>query len=218
VPPRLTGALAALAVEGGPGEFAAVESLLGGSFSGLGEIRRNPVARLDAAGLAGREVRDWLCGLPLGQDSEVQVAWIADRLGARMSFAAFASNVSDLWFPAMDDIVCVLRSAGSLAVPVFDHDELITLSSVNPRQLKVVAPVRVMLLFPVVRSGSWPSISDHNWPRVWQLGGENVGRGPYATYKEMVAGYRDMMHDDVLAMTATGDTESYSKPHVTEKK
>jgi hypothetical protein len=125
-----------------------------------------------------------------------------------MSFAAFASNVSDLWFPAMDDIVCVLRSAGSLAVPVFDHDELITLSSVNPRQLKVVAPVRVMLLFPVVRSGSWPSISDHNWPRVWQLGGENVGRGPYATYKEMVAGYRDMMHDDVLAMTATGDTVS----------
>ena len=132
MPPELTGVLAALAVEGSPGEFAAVESLLGGSFSGLGEIRRNPVARLDAAGLAGREVRDWLCGLPLGQDSEVQVAWIADRLGARMGFAAFASNVSDLWFPAMDDVVCVVRSAGSLAVLVLDHEELITLSSVNP--------------------------------------------------------------------------------------
>jgi hypothetical protein len=64
VPPRLTGALAALAVEGGPGEFAAVESLLGGSFSGLGEIRRNPVARIDAA---GQEVRDWLCGFRSGR-------------------------------------------------------------------------------------------------------------------------------------------------------
>jgi hypothetical protein len=128
----LTGALAALAVEGSHGEFAAVESLLGGSFSGLGEIRRNPVARIDAAGLVGQEVRDWLCRLPLGQDSEVQVAWIADRLGARMSFAMFASNVSDLWYPAMDDIVCVLRSAGNLAVLVLDHEELITLSSVRP--------------------------------------------------------------------------------------
>jgi hypothetical protein len=95
MPPELTGVLAALAVEGNPGEFAVVESLLGGSFSGLGKIRRNPVARIDAAGLAGQGVRDWLCGLPLGQDSKVQVAWIADRLGARMSFGTFASNVSD---------------------------------------------------------------------------------------------------------------------------
>jgi len=131
VPPGLTGVLAALAVQGSPGEFAAVESLLGGSLSGLGEIRRDPVARIDAAGLAGQEVRDWLCGLPLGQDSEVQVVWIADRFGARMSFAAFASNVSDLWYPAMDDIVCVLRSGASLAVLVLDHEELITLSSLN---------------------------------------------------------------------------------------
>jgi hypothetical protein len=111
VPPGLTSMLAALAVQGSPGEFAAVENLLGGSFSGLGEIRRNSVARIDTAGLAGQEIRDWLCGLPLGQDDEVQAAWIADRFGARMSFAVFASNVCDLWHAAMDDIVCVLRPA-----------------------------------------------------------------------------------------------------------
>jgi hypothetical protein len=49
-----------------------------------------------------------------------------------MSFATFASKISDLWSPAMDDIVCVLRSTGNLAVLVLDHEEPITLSSVNP--------------------------------------------------------------------------------------
>jgi hypothetical protein len=96
---------------GVPASSLAVQSLLGGSLSGLGEIRRSPVARIDAGGLAGQEVRDWLCRLPLGQDSEVQVAWIAGRLGARMSLVTFASNLSDLWYPATDDIACVLRSA-----------------------------------------------------------------------------------------------------------
>lgn len=138
MPLGLTGVLTALAAEASPGEFAAVESLLGGSFSELGEIRRNPVARIDATGLMGKEVRDWLCRLPLGPADEIQVAWIADRFGARMSFAAFASNVSDLWYPAMDDIVAVLRSGGNLAVLVLDHEELITLSSLSPRQLKAV--------------------------------------------------------------------------------
>ena len=104
MPPGLTGVLASLAVEGSSGEFAAVESLLGGSLSGLAEIRRNPVARIDAADLTRQEVRDRLSGLPLGQDDELHVAWIADRLGARMSFAAFAANVTDLWFPATDDM------------------------------------------------------------------------------------------------------------------
>ena len=109
MPPGLKDVLAALAVEAGPGEFAAVERLLGGPLAGLAEIRRNPLAAIDAAGLAGQEVRGWLCGLPLGQDAELRVAWVGDRLGARMSFETFASNVGDLWFPAMDDVVCVLR-------------------------------------------------------------------------------------------------------------
>ena len=45
-----------------------------------------------------------------------------------MSFATFAANAGDLWFPAMDDIACVLHSAGQLLVLVLDHEELITLS------------------------------------------------------------------------------------------
>jgi hypothetical protein len=134
MPPKLGAVLAALAIEASPGEFAAVESLLGGSFSGLAEIRRNPVAKIDAVDLTSQEVRDWLSGLPIGEHAELHVAWIADRLGARMSFETFAANVDDLWFPAMDDIVSVLQSDSSLMVLVLDHEELITLSSVNYRK------------------------------------------------------------------------------------
>jgi hypothetical protein len=134
MPPKLGAVLAALAIEASPGEFAAVESLLGGSFSGLAEIRRNPVAKIDAVDLTSQEVRDWLSGLPIGEHAELHVAWIADRLGARMSFETFAANVDDLWFPAMDDIVSVLQSDSSLMVLVLDHEELITLSSVNYRE------------------------------------------------------------------------------------
>jgi hypothetical protein len=131
MPPKLSTVLAALAVEASPGEFAAVESLLGGSFSELAEIRRNPVAKIDAVDLTGQDVRDWLSGLPIGQHAELHVAWIADRLGARMSFEMFVANVDDLWFPAMDDVVSVLRSGSNLIVLVLDHEELITLSSIN---------------------------------------------------------------------------------------
>jgi hypothetical protein len=52
------------------------------------------------------------------------------------------------------------------------------------------------------------AISEHHWPQVWQLGGKNVGRGPYATYQGMIAGYRDTIRDVPLTMTAAGDTVS----------
>jgi hypothetical protein len=48
---RLAGAVGAGA---SPGEFAAVESLLGGFFAWLAEILRDPVARIDTVGLTAR--------------------------------------------------------------------------------------------------------------------------------------------------------------------
>jgi hypothetical protein len=110
MPPQLSAMLSALGVPASPGEFAAVEDLLGGSFSRLPEIRRHPVAQVDAADMTPQEVRDWLAGLPFGQQTELRVAWVADRLGASMSFGTFTANVDDLWFPAMDDVVSVLHS------------------------------------------------------------------------------------------------------------
>lgn len=130
MPPGLRAVLAALAIEASPGEFAAVESLLGGSLSGLAAVRRAAVAQVDAVDLTSGEVRDWLSGLPIGRDAELHAGWVSDRLGARMSFGTFTANIGDLWFPAMDDIVAVLRSGSILLVLVLDHEELITLSSV----------------------------------------------------------------------------------------
>lgn len=132
MPPELSAMLSALGVLASPGEFDAVEGLLGGSFSRLPEIRRDPVARVDAAGMAPQEVRDWLARLPIGRQAVVRVAWVADRLGASMSFGTFTDNVDDLWFPAMDDVVSVLQCGSQLMALVLDHEELITLSSVNP--------------------------------------------------------------------------------------
>lgn len=130
--PQLTTVLDGLAVEARRDEFAAVENLLRGSFPGLAEIRRHPVAGIDAADLTGQEVKDWLSVLPIDPHAELNVAWTADRLGARMNFETFTANIDDLWFPAIDDIVCVLHSGSQLMVLVLDHEELITLSNVDP--------------------------------------------------------------------------------------
>lgn len=134
MPPELTAVLAALAVQASPGDFAAAERLLGGSFSGLADIRRNPVITIDATELTSHEITDRLSGFPIGPDAELHVAWIAERLGTRMSFATFAANVGDLWFPAMDDIACVLHSARQLQILVLDHEEFITLSILGASQ------------------------------------------------------------------------------------
>jgi hypothetical protein len=48
-----------------------------------------------------------------------------------MGLEMFAASIGDLWFPAMDDIVCALPGDGKLMVLVLDHEELITLSSVT---------------------------------------------------------------------------------------
>jgi hypothetical protein len=131
MPPRLGAVLAELGVGASPGEFAALESLLGGSWSGLSDVRGDAAASVDAADLTSGEVTEWLSGLPVGPGVELHVAWVADRIGAQMSLETFAANIGDLWFPAMDDVVCVLHSGGNRMVLVLDHEELITFSSVN---------------------------------------------------------------------------------------
>jgi hypothetical protein len=85
-----------------------------------------------------------------------------------MSFATFATNVGDLWFPAMDDIACVLYSADQLLILVLDHEELITLSRLeasqeeqHPRQKRRVRDswpssldARFLALLTLVRDGT----------------------------------------------------------------
>jgi hypothetical protein len=47
------------------------------------------------------------------------------------------------------------------------------------------------------------AIDDHNWPRVWRLGGKNLGRGIYHNYDGMVFGYRCTTWDSLDAIPKT---------------
>lgn len=48
------------------------------------------------------------------------------------------------------------------------------------------------------------AISEHDWPQVWQLGGKDLGSGPYASYTGMVSGYRLCQRDVVTVVHASG--------------
>ena len=52
----------------------------------------------------------------------------------------------------------------------------------------------------------YAAISSHDWPLVWQLGGRNLGWGPYATYQGMISGYQDTIRDVLTEVHATGNT------------
>jgi hypothetical protein len=48
------------------------------------------------------------------------------------------------------------------------------------------------------------AIDAHDWRRVWQLGGKNLGQ----TYTSMVTGFRYTSHDVLTSLTAAGDSVS----------
>jgi hypothetical protein len=58
----------------------------------------------------------------------------------------------------------------------------------------------------VVMREFYQAISQHNWHRVWRLGGKNLGHGPYASFSGMVAGYRETERDTLRALAVSGDT------------
>ena len=52
----------------------------------------------------------------------------------------------------------------------------------------------------------YAAISRHDWQRVWDLGGKNLGRGPYATYAGMISGYQGTIRDSLTEVTVSGNT------------
>lgn len=50
------------------------------------------------------------------------------------------------------------------------------------------------------------AISRHDWPQVWQLGGKNLGSGPYASYAGMISAYRLSQRDVLTAVHASGES------------
>jgi hypothetical protein len=54
----------------------------------------------------------------------------------------------------------------------------------------------------------YAAISRHDWPSVWRLGGRNLGRGSYATYSGMAAGYKGTIRDTLTTLHTSGNTVS----------
>jgi hypothetical protein len=50
----------------------------------------------------------------------------------------------------------------------------------------------------------YAAISRHDWPQVWRLGGRNLGYGPYATYRGMIAGYAGTIRDQLTDLRVRG--------------
>lgn len=50
------------------------------------------------------------------------------------------------------------------------------------------------------------AINRHDWQQVWDLGGKNLGRGPYATYAGMVSGYQGTIRDALTETHVSGNT------------
>jgi restriction system protein len=50
------------------------------------------------------------------------------------------------------------------------------------------------------------AINRRDWQQVWELGGKNRGRGPYATYAGMISGYQGTIRDALTEMHVSGNT------------
>jgi Restriction endonuclease len=90
----------------------------------------------------------------------------------------------------------------------------------SPRQAIAAAPPAARAI-PVAATSASPAppsspeqvvrefyaaINSHDWPKVWQLGGRNLGEGPYATYSGMISGYKDTIRDVLTQIHASGNT------------
>jgi len=82
-------------------------------------------------------------------------------------------------FPARDHGVATTPPSRSFTPPIT--------SLSNPRQV-----VEAYLA----------AVNQHNWPRVWQLGGKNLGH----TYRHMVTGFRLTGSVQILRLTASGSS------------
>jgi hypothetical protein len=106
-----------------------------------------------------------------------------------------------------------MTSAGKAAIGILAAAILIILiafhlptgvssSATTPR------PVSASPAPTVVVREFFAAINRHRWREVWQLGGRNLGYGPYASYRGMISGYRLTARDVLLALNARGDSVS----------
>ena len=115
---RVASVLSSLGLPHGRDEYEAALAAVGGSWAWTTELSAAD-ARLGGADVSSDEIREWLTGL-IPTDTEVLVAWPAERMGARMDYAVWLQHFEDLWHPASDDVVLIPPGGGFV---VIDHEE-----------------------------------------------------------------------------------------------
>ena len=50
------------------------------------------------------------------------------------------------------------------------------------------------------------AINRRDWQQVWDLGGKNLGRGPYASYRGMISAYQGAIRDALTEIAVSGDS------------
>lgn len=150
----------------------------------------------------GRAARDFMpegIDLPGASQPSALVrgpAWHGRLGAAALSFAGI-----------MAVILLVQVATPQQMTPAAAGETLQPSSPASPRTRDTQAKAAPQVLAPasVIRK-FYAAISRHDWQQVWLLGGKNLGRGPYASYAGMVAGYRDTVRDVLKEVHVAGET------------
>ncbi|MER5306850.1 hypothetical protein ABT034_03480 [Streptomyces sp. NPDC002773] len=126
MPPGLTSTLAAIGVGTDSTLLDEVVRAVGGSWSELNHLRRTADSTVDVSEMTDDEVRAALATQLQDPQTDVTVAWPADRVAAKMTVSQLLTAIDDLWYPAMDDVVIVQAESAGTTVVVLDHEEQLT--------------------------------------------------------------------------------------------
>ncbi len=73
--------------------------------------------------ISPNDIRDILYTLPILENSEVKIFWVANRTGLVVVYRYFVENYDDLWYPYSDDIWITDNNRRWLLE--IDHEEII---------------------------------------------------------------------------------------------
>ena len=131
--------------------------------------------------------------------------FIAFRLQAMSLAARFTTGV--LCCAGTMMILVAVRVATTAPSPQ-DPEGHIAQRTSTPRSTDPMGSRTVVPASSAVVKEFFAAISKHDWPEVWELGGKNLGRGPYASYSGMIAGYQGTIRDVLITLKATGKSVS----------
>jgi hypothetical protein len=139
-------------------------------------------------------------GPPRAERGEAAAAWQAPGVTAPLEWHPGAARPR----PRRRWRAKVAAAAGALVVVLGAGAAALALTSRGPFGGQPTPPASS----PAVPSPRavveeyFAAINAHDWRKVWDLGGKNLGQ----TYSQMVAGYRSTAHDELASIQAHGDS------------